>query len=72
MSFPPIARVRRDFVQPEVGDVSLAVAQAIGTSRLAERLPAGGRVAITVGSRGIAGIAKITRGVVEIGRLAGI
>jgi hypothetical protein len=44
----------------------MAVAQAMSTSRLAERLPAGGRVAITVGSRGIAGIAKITRGVVEV------
>jgi hypothetical protein len=59
MSFPPIARVRRNFVQPEVADVSLAVAQVIGGSRLAERLPAGGRVAITVGSRGIAGIAEV-------------
>jgi hypothetical protein len=66
MSFPPIARVRRNFVQPEVVDVSVAVAQAIGDTRLAERLPPGARVAITVGSRGIAGIAKITRCVVEI------
>jgi Lactate racemase N-terminal domain len=65
MFFPPIARVRRYFVQPEVGDVSLTVAQAIGTSRLAERLPAGGRVAITVGSRGIAGIAEIARSVAD-------
>jgi hypothetical protein len=61
MNLPPIARVRRNFVQPEVADVTAAVARAIRASHLAGRVLAGGRVAITVGSRGIAGIPRLAR-----------
>ncbi len=59
MNLPPIARVRRQFVQPEVEDPAADVAQAIRTSNLASRVLAGGRVAITVGSRGIAGLPRM-------------
>ena len=65
MNLPPIARVRRDFVQPEVADVASEVVQAIRTSHLAARVLAGGRIAITVGSRGIAGLPRIVRAVAE-------
>src|SRR5438477_11826883 len=71
MSLPPIARVRRNFVQPEVTDVPSTVAHAIRASHLAGRVLAGGRIAITVGSRGIAGIPRIARAVADAVRSLG-
>jgi hypothetical protein len=65
MDFPPIARVRQGFRQPEVADVPAAVAEAIRGSRIATRVRPGGSVAVTVGSRGIAGIDRIARAAVE-------
>jgi hypothetical protein len=65
MSLPPIARVRRNFVQPEVADVRSEVSRAIRSSHLAGRVLAGGRVAITAGSRGIAGISSILQAVAD-------
>ena len=65
-SFPRLARVRQVFDhQPEVQDVVGAVRAAILKSKIVERIPAGGRVALTVGSRGIQGIDKIARSAVE-------
>jgi hypothetical protein len=61
MSLPTIARVRRSIRQPAVADVTAATVEAIGHSQLGTRLHPGGRVAITAGSRGIAGIAGIVR-----------
>jgi hypothetical protein len=66
-----IARVRRTYGQPEVDDVVDATARAVRGSRLRERVIPGGRVAITVGSRGIAGIAPIARAAVEAVRSVG-
>ena len=65
MTFPPIARVRQTYQQPEVADVPAAVARAIVMSRLAGRVRPGGSIALTVGSRGIAGIDRIARAAVE-------
>src|SRR5690348_8593882 len=65
MNLPPIARVRRKFDQPEVADVRSEVSRAIRSSHLAARVLTGGRVAITAGSRGIAGIATILRAVAD-------
>ncbi len=62
---PTIARVRRIYRQPEVEDVALATAVAIRGSRLADRVAPGGRIAITVGSRGISEIARIARAAVD-------
>lgn len=70
-ALPPIARVRGGFRQPEVEDPPDAVVRSILGSRLRERVPAGGRVAITVGSRGIAGIAGMARAAVEAVRAMG-
>ncbi|MFO0892388.1 MAG: lactate racemase domain-containing protein [Isosphaeraceae bacterium] len=66
MSLPTIARVRRTQQQPEVQDVFEEVASQIRASHLAGRVLAGGRVAITVGSRGIAGLPRIVRAVVDV------
>src|SRR5690349_6512579 len=71
MSLPPIALVRQRFNQPEVADVPRAVARAIRESRIAQRVRPGGSVALTVGSRGIAGIDRIARAAVEALRSLG-
>jgi hypothetical protein len=65
MSLPPIARVRQTHQQPEVADVPRSVARAIRGSRIATRMRPGASVAITVGSRGIAGLEAIVRSTVE-------
>jgi Lactate racemase N-terminal domain len=65
MTFPPIARVLQNFDdQPEVADAPAEVAAAIRHSQLVTRVPRGGIVAVTVGSRGIAGIDRIARAAV--------
>lgn len=65
MTFPPIARVEQDHRgQPEVVDVEGEIAAAIRHSQIVSRVPAGGSVALTVGSRGIAEIGRITRAAV--------
>jgi hypothetical protein len=64
-ALPRIARVRRIYRQPELEDPYTGTVQVIRESRLRGRVPAGGRVAITVGSRGIAGIARIAAAAVE-------
>jgi Lactate racemase N-terminal domain len=65
MNLPPIARVRQVHTQPEVTDVPAAVAEAIRSSRIATRVKPGGSIALTVGSRGIAGIDRIAKAAVE-------
>jgi hypothetical protein len=65
LPLPTIARVHQAFRQPEVDDVPAAIAAAIRGSRIATRVRAGGSVALTVGSRGIAGIDRIARAAVE-------
>ena len=65
MSFPPLARVRQLIPQPLVADVPGTVRRLILESRLRERLPAGGSVAVGVGSRGISAIQAIARATVE-------
>ncbi len=64
MIFPTIARVRQMVSHPEIADVPLAIATAIRSSAIQSRIPAGGSVALTVGSRGIGGIAEIARAAV--------
>ena len=71
-TLPPLALVRQTFDQPEVDDVPAAVARAVVGSRIAARVPPGGSVALTVGSRGIAGIDAIARAAVEALRALGI
>ena len=65
MDLPPIAPVRQRFDQPEEPDPAAAVARAILGSRIATKIPPGGSVALTVGSRGIAGIDRMAKAAVE-------
>ena len=63
--FPPIARVTQTFDQPTVANVPGAIGRALVESRIGSRLKPGSSVALTVGSRGIAGIDKIARAAVD-------
>ena len=59
---PQIARVRQCFDhQPEVANPHSEVALAILNSRIRDRVPIGGTIALTVGSRGITGIDAMAR-----------
>jgi hypothetical protein len=71
MNLPLIAQVRRKYVQPEIADVPSAVARAIRSSHLAGRVLAGGRIAITAGSRGIAGLPRVVHAVADTVRSLG-
>src|SRR5882757_2560756 len=64
MSFPPMIRLRQSFPRPRVDDVGAAVHAALAKLDLSAIKP-GQTVALTAGSRGIANIPKILRGVVE-------
>ena len=61
---PPMARVRQRVTHPALDDAPAAVAEAIRSSHITGRVPKGGRVALTVGSRGIVGIDRIARAAV--------
>lgn len=61
MTFPALARIRQAVPQPTLEDAPAAIRKAILESRIRERVPAGGSVAIGVGSRGIKGIAAMAR-----------
>lgn len=65
MKVPPLARVRQAIPQPQVADVPGTVRRLIVESRLRERVPAGGRVAVGVGSRGITCIPVVARAAVD-------
>jgi hypothetical protein len=71
MIFPPIARVRQSIPQPRVADVPGTVRRLILESRLRERVPAGGRIAVGVGSRGIAAIPVVAKAAVETLKVMG-
>ena len=65
MNLPPLARVRQNIDQPRVEDPAGTVRRLILESRLRERVPAGGTVAVGVGSRGIKNIGAMARSAVD-------
>ena len=65
MSFPTVARVRQSVPQPRVADIPGTVRRLILESRIRERVPAGGTVAVGVGSRGITAIPTVARATVD-------
>jgi hypothetical protein len=65
MIFPPLARVRQSIPQPLVADVPGTVRRLILESRLRQRVPAGGSIAVGVGSRGITVIPRVARAAVD-------
>ncbi len=65
MEIPPVAPLRQTLAQPVVTQVADEVHRQWQQSRLRERLRRGDRVAVAVGSRGIANLATIVRATVD-------
>src|ERR1700677_4630373 len=65
MIFPPLARLRQSIPQPRIEDVPGTVRGLIRSSKIAERVPKGGTIAVGIGSRGVNGIAGIARTTVD-------
>ena len=63
--YPRIFRVRQSLERPQVADVAGEVEQQLAKVDLRQRIRPGQSVAITVGSRGIANIARIARAIVD-------
>ncbi|HVG99016.1 MAG TPA: lactate racemase domain-containing protein [Chloroflexota bacterium] len=68
---PPVARVRQRFAQEHIPDVPGAVRDALRGAGLEGRIAPGARVAVTVGSRGIARLPEIVRAAVDTLRALG-
>lgn len=66
MDLPHVARIRQTAPQPTVADVAAEVRRQWADSRTASRLRRGMRVAVAVGSRGIANIATITQATLDV------
>ena len=71
MQFPRVYLVRQNFPDRQVADVPGTVRNELAVRRFSKPFEAGSRVAIGVGSRGIANIATIVRSVVEYWKDAG-
>lgn len=65
MTIPPIAPIQQIHPQPSVADVAGATRAAWRASGLRERLAPDARVAVGIGSRGIANIAVIARATID-------
>lgn len=65
MSLPRLVEVRQKFPDRSLSDVYGAVRQEMESASWALAVPKGSRIAVGVGSRGIANIAAIVRGVVD-------
>jgi hypothetical protein len=65
ISFPRIIPVRQHFPDRRIADVAAEVAREMGAWGFERRVAPGARIAIGVGSRGIANISTIVRTVVE-------
>ncbi len=70
-SLPRMVRVAQKFPSPGRCDVEAEIARQIASPEIARRIPRGGRIAVAVGSRGIAEIARITAATVSALRHAG-
>ncbi len=73
MSFPRMLRIRQQFERPRIEDVAQETTYQLSRLSLGSQIQGGQTVAITVGSRGIANIATMTKAVVDhIKSLGGI
>ena len=66
MEFPRVVKVRQRFPRPRVGDVEAKLREGVGRDEIASRVRPGMEIALTAGSRGIAGINVILRSLVAI------
>jgi hypothetical protein len=66
VEFPRVVKVRQRFPRPRVGDVEAKLREGVGRDEIASRVRPGMKIALTAGSRGIAGINVILRSLVAI------
>jgi len=72
VSIPMMARVKQKFNSERISDIQAAVKAEVAASRVFERIKTGNRIAITVGSRGIANLEILVRSLVtEVRRFGG-
>jgi hypothetical protein len=71
MRFPKVVKVRQDFPRPRVEDVGEALLEQCAKEEIRSRIEPGAEIAITAGSRGIAGIENVLRSLVGVLREAG-
>lgn len=69
-TFPRMFTVQQEFPRPAPLEIPAVVAAQV--ARVRDRLPAGGRVAVTVGSRGIANFRGIVRATLDALKAAGV
>jgi hypothetical protein len=72
MKLPRLMIVRQNFPTHQIHDIPAEVHKQLGQSPFAARLQPGARIAIGVGSRGIANLATIVRSVVDYWKSAGM
>jgi hypothetical protein len=70
IDLPRMVRVRQEFAAPEVRDVATAVREQLRSPQIGDRVKPGMRIAVGVGSRGMAELALIVKVVIaELKRL---
>ncbi len=72
MDFPRLYLVRQNFPDRRVADIAATVHQELGAAGIGANLKPGSKVAIGVGSRGIANISTIVRSVVDYWKSKGM
>ncbi len=65
MKLPRFVRIEQSFPDRTISDIPSHIRRELSQSDFVRRVPKGGRVAIGVGSRGIANISTIVKAVVE-------
>lgn len=66
VELPKMVKVKQKFKGPVVKDIREEMRKQFNDQKLAERLKPGAKIAVAVGSRGIHGIDKITKEVIDI------
>jgi len=72
MPFAPLLTVRQHFPDRSISDIPGTLRRELAASGFADRLKPGARIAIGVGSRGIANLAMIVRTVVDFWKSLGL
>jgi nickel-dependent lactate racemase len=66
MKYPKMYRIRQIFEVPKVDNVEETISKELESIRIGSHIKGGARIAITAGSRGVAGIDRILRHLVRI------